>query len=70
VTYLGAVEELVLSEVLAEAESLLRVFPDGLHVIVDSQDLLVVLQIPLCNDFSKGKGLALFLCSLHSQLRK
>jgi hypothetical protein len=43
------VEELILAEILAEYESLLYMLPSGLHIIVDSQHLLMVFQTPLCN---------------------
>jgi hypothetical protein len=42
------VEEFIFEEILAEYESLLSVFPVGLHVI-HGQYLLMVLQTPLCN---------------------
>jgi hypothetical protein len=43
------VEELVLAEILAEYESLFCMLPIGLHIIVNSQHLLMVFQTPLCN---------------------
>jgi hypothetical protein len=43
------VEEFVLAEILAEDESLLCMLAVGLHIVVDSQHLLMVFQTPLCN---------------------
>jgi hypothetical protein len=49
-TYLRAVEELVLPEILPKDKPLFGVYPTRLHVI-DSQHFLMVLQTPLCNIF-------------------
>jgi hypothetical protein len=65
-------EEFIFKEILAEYESLLNVFPVGLHV-VHGQDLLMVFETPLWNSiillaYNTGTGPLRNTLQLHTMV--